>query len=520
MASPDDKSLALKAKTDLVRRTFNYPDTEVVIQDYACSLKRMILIPGRIYITTNYVSFMPVIGESIESVSFRKVNDIKKDSTIFLSTAITFETTGQNISFGSFMHRDEAFNLIYHFWKFPPIIYESNSVDDEHMRQFNKQISGSGGNNSSGSGLFTTSSRSSGSFGNSSQGSGGYNNSPGSGTTSGSGQYYGGGGGNRVSGGSNNGGVQQQTQYTKVDTESTRQALRIALETRETGISTMHEMSHQAEMIDQIEYNVENIHGNLDKSERLLKGIESFGGAISNAMSKEKVPDRQPYQSVDRSLKVRPRDEPSVEIDILEKLPNDYVQPAFIQISNDKFVILDSNRKPTPTGMYAYDQVEFLVVRARHFHLDIRFLDKSRFRFASSYIQNIITEIVLRANGKVGRSPKVIFEPGVTPFAYGDPTIRFVPSGGSRQQPLFGRPSHLGVSNFAKNAPDEVRNALIEQDKDLDEISALLGDIHGIAKTIGYEADRQSEQLDRVTTRVDYANDRLKSNNQRIQKML
>eukprot|EP01133_Synstelium_polycarpum_P013382 gene13382-15741_t len=474
MASPEDKATSLKTKTELVRRTFNYSESETVIQDYSCSLKRMLLIPGRLYVTANFVSFIPVLGESNESLSFRKITEIKKDSTIMFSDAITFVAGGHIVSFGSLIHRDETFNLIYHLWKNPPLFYDPNDAEEESMRSFQQSISGKSGSRTSGGG-------------NGQQGQ-----------------------------------QQQQVQYTKVDTESTRTALRLAMETKDTGIATMNEMSMQAEMIDNIERNVEHIHSNLDKSERLLKGIESFGGAMAMSMSKEKSsPDTHNQPQLDRTLQMRRREEPATEIDILEKLPNDSLQAGYLQFGADRFVVLDTNRKPTPTGTYTYDQIECFVVRARHHHLDVRFLNKTRFRLCSSYIQNVVNEFVLRSNCKLGRSAKVMFEPGVKTFAYGNPTIRFIPSSGRQNQaPVFGRASTMGLSNVIKNAPEGVKDALIQQDKDLDEISALLGDIHGIARTIGDEADRQSEQLDRVTTRVDHANGRLIDNNKRITKML
>ncbi|EGC37839.1 hypothetical protein DICPUDRAFT_149475, partial [Dictyostelium purpureum] len=461
--SPADKANHLKVKTDLVRRTFNFPDTENVIQDYSCALNKVTL--GKLYITENYLSFIASIGSTTEVIPLRKILDMKKDTTLFVNNAITFQTSTQTLSFGTFSHRDEAFTLIHHLWKCPPLIYNPNSVDSE-LKEGN---------------LFK-------------------------------------------------GQQQQQQQMNKkssrVDTESTKMALRLAVETKETGISTLNELSYQAEVIDNIERNVENIHANLDRSDRLLKGIESFGGAISNSFNKEKPSNRPEFEPIDRTLQVRPRDEPPAEIDILEKLSNDSLVPGFIQIHNDRFIVLDANKKQKVDGMstYTFDLIEYLVIRARPQHMDFRFFGNKhpRFRLASSYIQNIVNEIVLRSNGKYGKAPKVIFEPGIKEFVYGNPTIRFIPSAGraNQQSSLFTRASTLGISHFVKDAPEDIKGALLEQDKDLDEISNLLGDISNIARTIGDEADRSSEQLDRITVRVDQANDRLHTNNRRIEKML
>ncbi|KYQ96754.1 GRAM domain-containing protein [Tieghemostelium lacteum] len=392
---------------------------------------------------------------------------MKKDYTLFVNNAITVSTAAQMITFGTFSHRDEGFALMYHLWKNPPMIYEPAKIREDEEEKAKKQAK----NRES--------------------------------------QIY---------------QQQQKVMSPKVDTESTKQALRYAIETKEVGISTIDELSRQAEMIDNMERNIENIHSNLDKSERLLKGIESVGGAISNALSKDKTKGGPNLPTpVDRTLQIRRRDEPPLDIDILEKLKNDDLVPAYIQISADKFQILDEKKKVKPNQTFTFDQIDILQVRARPQHLDIRFKDQKlgRFRLASSFIQNIVNEIVLRSNGKYGKAPKVVFEPGLKEFPYGDPIIRFIPSTGRQNQSaLFTRASSLGVSNVIKNASEDVKNALLEQDKDLDEISNLLGDIHGIARTIGDESERSSEQLTRVGDRVDQANDRLSNNNKRIQKML
>ncbi|EAL73248.1 GRAM domain-containing protein [Dictyostelium discoideum AX4] len=461
MTSPADKANHLKVKTELVRRTFNYPETENVIQDYSCALNKVTL--GKMYITENFLSFIASIGSTTETIPLRKILEMKKDTTLFVNNAITFKTAEQLVSFGTFSHRDEAFTLIYHLWKCPPFIYNPNSVDKD-LDEKN---------------LFR-----------------------------GAGQQ------------------KQKQLSSRVDTQSTKLALKLATETKETGIATLNELSYQAEVIDGIEAKMDNIHANLDRSDRLLKGIESVGGALSNHFSKDTTNGpRKEFAPLDRSLQVRPRDEPPIEIDILEKLANDSLIPGFVQIHNDRFIILDANRKPRTEiiSTYTFDSVEYLVIRARPQHMDVRFFNNKypRFRMASSYIQNVVNEIVLRSNGKYGKAPQVIFEPGIKEFIYGNPTIRFIPSSGrSQQSSLFTRASTLGTSHFIKDASDDIKDALIEQDKDLDEISDLLGDISNIAKTIGDEAERSSSQLDRITDKVDHANDRLKNNNKRIQKML
>lgn len=53
-------------------------------------------------------------------------------------------------------------------------------------------------------------------------------------------------------------------------------------------------------MIDLIERDVEHIHNNLDKADRLVRGIESFGGSVQNAFSSQKKGKEMSY--VDRTV--------------------------------------------------------------------------------------------------------------------------------------------------------------------------------------------------------------------------
>ncbi len=75
------------------------------------------------------------------------------------------------------------------------------------------------------------------------------------------------------------------------------------------------------EQIDRIENNVEKIHSDLDKSNKILKGIESLPGAFSNAMSsKDKGPN---FEYRDRTLEIKYKEQ-VVDYEILEKLSNDH----------------------------------------------------------------------------------------------------------------------------------------------------------------------------------------------------
>jgi len=73
-----------------------------------------------------------------------------------------------------------------------------------------------------------------------------------------------------------------QQQQVRLNTEATRQALSLVNETVSMSAATLQEVQRQAEQLDRIERNVDNIHANLDKSDRLLRGMESIPAYFGN----------------------------------------------------------------------------------------------------------------------------------------------------------------------------------------------------------------------------------------------
>jgi len=298
---------------------------------------------------------------------------------------------------------------------------------------------------------------------------------------------------------------QQQQLPPAVDTQTSRNALRVAMQTREIGAATMNELSYQAEVIDIIERDVENIHNNLDKANRLVRGMESIGGSISNAFTNEKKTGRD-VNFVDRTLVSKRVDMPA-DVIILWKLSNDSLVPALLRFTGDHVTAIDTAPKKTEKDFqFLYESVDSLAVRARPLHLDFRFKDKRapRFRLMSSYIQSIVNEFTLRAKSKVGEVP-VIFEPGTRKFVYGKSIIP-PPSAASGERKagggLFRKDNNVALPSVFKNASDDIKQGVLQQEQDLQDISNILGDLHGMATTMGSEIDRQTEQLDRVTVWV------------------
>jgi len=85
-------------------------------------------------------------------------------------------------------------------------------------------------------------------------------------------------------------------------------------------------------------------------------------------------------------------------------------------------------------------------------------------------------------------------------------------------------PKIVGVSTTASQTASggsiTIQEKLKEQDQDLEQISAAVGDLKQIASQMGSEIDKQNKDLDILDTNVTRGVDRLKKDNKKIQKML
>jgi len=85
-------------------------------------------------------------------------------------------------------------------------------------------------------------------------------------------------------------------------------------------------------------------------------------------------------------------------------------------------------------------------------------------------------------------------------------------------------PKIVGVSTTASQTASggsiTVQEKLKEQDQDLEQISAVVGDLKQIASQMGGEIDKQNKDLEDLDITVTRGVDRIKKDNKRIQKML
>jgi len=96
-------------------------DSELVIKDYSCALKRALLIQGRLYVTNKAMYFKSPLGTG-ETISFSEVTGFRKELTYFVPNAIVVITNQMEKSvakeyfFGTILFRDKAFRILNMVW--------------------------------------------------------------------------------------------------------------------------------------------------------------------------------------------------------------------------------------------------------------------------------------------------------------------------------------------------------------------------------------------------------------------
>ncbi|KAF9258245.1 GRAM-domain-containing protein [Marasmius fiardii PR-910] len=91
------------------------PEGDYLIDDYICSLERVILIQGRLYISENYVSFYSNNNGWITQLSFALLDIVSLKKTPYDSLYIT--TTALEHKLVSFLARDTAYDVLDDTWR-------------------------------------------------------------------------------------------------------------------------------------------------------------------------------------------------------------------------------------------------------------------------------------------------------------------------------------------------------------------------------------------------------------------
>jgi len=203
-------------------------------------------------------------------------------------------------------------------------------------------------------------------------------------------------------------------------------------------------------------------------------------------------------------------------------MPDDSLSVGVLVFDEKDFSCVNPDTdKLISEGMkYSYENIEKIVMRSRHEHMDIRFRgSQPRFRLMSSYLQIITNEIVLRTpKGQV----EVIFEPNVEKFEYGNPKIT-VPSPTARKTHLSGffNREQTSTSSLLSNEVDEqTKKDMDETDKHLDEISDLLGNFGVMNNQMNRVITQQTEKLDRINDKTDIAIHKLEKQNKQIDRLI
>ena len=101
-------------------KRFDLPD-EIVIEDYICAilLRGALLSQGSMYITHNYVCFYSnIFGKrTVVAIPFSDILLVRKATILKIPNSIEIITPTKNYFWASFLHRDNAFELIENVWK-------------------------------------------------------------------------------------------------------------------------------------------------------------------------------------------------------------------------------------------------------------------------------------------------------------------------------------------------------------------------------------------------------------------
>jgi len=226
----------------------------------------------------------------------------------------------------------------------------------------------------------------------------------------------------------------------------------------------------------------------------------------------------------DRSIEVKKRSTPPIEIEILCKNLDCSLRLALLSLTEDGFQCLDieTHQPLNPQLSYLYKDIQEVALRSRSEHMDIRFVPprahKDRFRLMSSYNQIIINELYYRTKGKI----KVVFEPGATVFEYGIERISTAPPVVRKEveKGFIFRGNNPGfkLATLVSDTPNnqEVKAQLEEVDIHLTQISSILVRVYDMSVITAQELERQNEQLERVNNNTDKVQGRIQGGNAMI----
>jgi len=471
------KVAKMQEKTQLVQDIFNVPQSESVIQDYRCTLKKNNNSwGGRLFITQNYMLFLSKDQQIKDSMAFYRVSGITREKTTLVIPAIGVELDTGKILLKGFVHRDETFNLLNHLINYQPTYVYLNEEELVHHIRQELSIEGKSASDVNPKDFIAKDQdrELDGRWG-------AFANEVKKGTVE---------------------------DYEKINLKVGDDALRLAEEIKELGAETLSRMKEQAETLDRVERNVLETKNNLDRGDRIIDGVSSVGGQLKNLVTPDMYKNKLgAYEKKDRTVDVEERED-FTDVPILMKHSNDYLEPALLRFGNKRFVCVNAERVEVKQYCYSYVQVASIIMRARHQHVDIRFHDGTdRFRCCTSFVQAVVNEIVLRTKpGQV----TVVHEPGTKQFQYGSLAIREQTLQASRDDTWsaeggFFQAPKSNTTRLMTNAPEEIQDRMKKQDEQINALSGAVSDFRSIDAAIKKEALREIDQLDTIHEKTNKA---------------
>lgn len=134
----NDPLMEEMGSADPLHRRFHLPDSELLIEDYACALHSTILLQGRMYIFPRHVCFACDLIGNVKSlcIAFKDVTDIRKAKTAFIiPNAIEITTAHEKYLFASFLFRREAYQGLSNFWAIAKGIQDFQNTNDGEMQE-------------------------------------------------------------------------------------------------------------------------------------------------------------------------------------------------------------------------------------------------------------------------------------------------------------------------------------------------------------------------------------------------
>jgi len=320
-------------------------------------------------------------------------------------------------------------------------------------------------------------------------------------------------------------GQQAQVNRAKVDTGMSDMLLSAAVDSDYLQNQTAETLTRQGEQLNRIGQKIDGIENSLDRAHHLLRGVESCRYYVFGTQKNKNAPAREQALK-NKTASAAPGAPPAIELDILFKKQDDSVLPAILLLDEKSFSCIEprSGKLIDKNTQWQYSQIEQLIMRARHEHMDVRFKGtgppkERRLRLMSSYLQVLTNQLWSRATKAGNAGIKVEFEPLVRKFDYKDERVLFVPP--SSREAAAG-----GASGFVRNAPKvssmlSDSSAQTQQDMDyvennLDQVLQLTKGMNQRGQQMNEQLARQNEVLNNYNQRVDGAISRTSEMNGRL----